>query len=140
MIMTTPLELVERHYRNVSTANFDGEDELFSPDVETVDPGAGTLHGLAAFKGYEAAFQRAFPDGKLVLKSAIEAGNKVAVEGAYTGTHTGAPTGPRGEIPPTQRLLNLEFSDLFETDGSRITRHRIYYDQVQFMSQLGLMQ
>ena len=138
--MTSPLELVKRHYLNVSAANFDAEDELFSPDVETIDPGAGTLHGLQAFKGYEAAFQRAFPDGKLVLKSSIEAGNRVVVEGAYTGTHTGPLSGPRGEIAPTQRPLNLEFSDLFETDGERITRHRMYYDQVQLMSQLGLMQ
>ena len=29
---------------------------------------------------------------------------------------------------------------VFEIDGSRITRHRVYYDQVQFMSQLGLVQ
>ncbi|HEY3063307.1 MAG TPA: ester cyclase [Chloroflexota bacterium] len=137
--MTSPLELVKQHYVNVSAADFDAEDEIFSADVETIDPGAGTLHGLQAFKAYEAAFQRAFPDGKLVLKSAIEAGTKVAVEGAYTGTHSGPLTGPRGEIPPTNRPLNLDFSDLFETDGDRITRHRIYYDQVQFMSQLGLM-
>src|SRR5207253_705282 len=114
--MNSPLELVKRHYLNVSASNFDGEDELFSPDVETIDPGAGTLRGLQAFKGYEAGLQRAFPDGKLDLKSAIEAGNRVAVEGAYSGTHTGPLTGPRGEIPPTQRLLNLDFSDLFETD------------------------
>ena len=138
--MTSPLELVKRHYQNVSEANFDGEDELFSPEVETIDPGAGTLRGLQAFKGYEAAFQRAFPDGKLVLKSAVEAGNRVAVEGVYIGTHTGPLSGLRGEITPTQRPLNLDFSDLFETHGDRITRHRIYYDQVQFMSQLGLMQ
>src|SRR6266852_8778291 len=138
--MSRLLALVEQHYRNVSSANIDAEDELFSPDVETIDPGAGTLRGLPAFKMYEEGFQRAFPDGKLVLKSAIEAGNKVAVEGAYTGTHTGPLRGPKGEIPPTNRPLNLEFSDLFEIDGSRITRHRIYYDQVQFMSQLGLMQ
>jgi predicted ester cyclase len=138
--VTSPLELVKKHYANVAAANFDGEDELFSPDVETIDPSAGTLRGLAAFKGYEAAFQRAFPDGKLVLKSAIEAGNMVAVEGAFTGTHSGSLSGSRGEIPPTNRQLNLDFSDLFETDGDRITRHRIYYDQVQLMSQLGLAQ
>jgi hypothetical protein len=99
--MTSPLELVKRHYLNVSAANFDAEDELFSPDVETIDPGAGTLRGLQAFNGYEAAFQRAFPYGKLVLKSAIEAGTRVAVEGVDTGTHTRPLAGPRGEIPPT---------------------------------------
>ena len=86
------------------------------------------------------AFQRAFPDGKLVLKSAIEAGNNVAVEGVYTGTHTGPLQSPRGDIPATNRALNLDMVDMFEVEGDRITRHRIYYDQVQFMSQLGLMQ
>ena len=137
--MCGPLALVEQHYQNVSSAKIDAEDELFSPDVETIDPGAGTLRGLEAFKMYEQAFQRAFPDGKLVVKSAIEAGNKVAVEGAYTGTHTGPLSGPNGEIPPSNRPLNLDVSDVFEIDGSRITRHRVYYDQVQFMTQLGLM-
>ena len=95
---------------------------------------------MQAFKTYEKSFQRAFPDGKLVLKSSIEAGNKVAVEGAYTGTHTGPLSGPSGDIAPTNRRLNLEFSDVFEIHGNRITRHRIYYDQVQFKVQIGLMQ
>ncbi len=138
--MTSPLELVEQHYRNVSLADINAEDEIFSPDVQTIDPGAGTLVGLDALKTYEQGFQRAFPDSKLVLKSAIQAGNKLAIEGVYIGTHTGPLRSPRGEIPPTNRPLSLEFSDLFEIDGNRITRHRIYYDQVQFMSQLGLMQ
>jgi hypothetical protein len=44
---------------------------------------------------------------------------------------------PHAEIPPTNCPLNLDFSDLFEIDGNRISRHRIYYDQVKFMSQLG---
>src|SRR6266576_2349125 len=117
IIMSSPLELVEQHYRNVSSADIDAEDELFSPDVETVDPGAGTLLGLEAFKMYEQGFQRAFPDGKLVLRSAIESGNKVAVEGAYTGTHTGPLTGPRGEIPATQRPLNLVFARLASAES-----------------------
>src|SRR5947208_12572810 len=108
MAMASPLELVGQHYRNVASADIDAEAELFSPDVETIDPGAGTLRGLQAFKTYEKSFQRAFPDGKLVLKSSIEAGNKVAVEGAYTGTHTGPLSGPSGDIAPTNRRLNLE--------------------------------
>lgn len=137
--MVSPRALVEQHYRNVSTANIDADDELFSSEVETVEPSAGRLRGLAAFKDYLQAFQRAFPDGKLVLKSAIEAGNKVAVEGVYVGTHSGPLQSPRGEIPATNRALNLDMADVFEVEGDRIVRHRVYYDQVQFMSQLGLM-
>src|SRR5258708_12230397 len=124
--MSSPLELVEQHYRNVSSADIDAEDELFSPDVETVDPGAGTLLGLTAFKMYEEGFQRAFPDGKLVLKSAIEAGNKVAVEGAYTGTHTGPLRGPNGEIPPTNPPPNLDFPYLFDINGTPTHKPHLY--------------
>ncbi|MDE3076414.1 MAG: ester cyclase [Chloroflexota bacterium] len=136
--MSTPLALVEQHYRNVSNGQIDAEDQLFSPAVETLDPSAGTLPNLEAFKAYERAFQRAFPDGKLVLESAIQQGNRVAVEGAFTGTHTGPLASPQGEIPATNRAVNLRVSDIFEVSGELITKHRIYYDQVQLLSQLGL--
>ena len=85
--MAGPLALVEQHYRNVSSAAIDAEDELFSPDVETIDPGAGTWR-----------------------------------EPAY-------------QSPPQPGFFGP-----FEITGNRITRNRIYYDQVQFMSQLGLVQ
>jgi hypothetical protein len=44
-----PLTLVDQHYRYVSSANIDAEDEAFSPDVQTLDPGAGTLRRPQAF-------------------------------------------------------------------------------------------
>ena len=131
--------VVQKHYDNVSSANFDAEDELFDSNVDTVDPGAGTIQGIEAFKAYERGFHQAFPDGRLTMKSAISSGNRIAVEGSFTGTHTGPLASPTGEIPPTNRTLDLAFSDIFEAEGERITRHRIYYDQVSFLAQLGLM-
>ena len=131
--------IVEQHYRNVASADYAAEDAIFSPDVVTVDPGAGTLEGLPAFKAYEEVFHRAFPDGRLVLKSAVEAGSTVAAQGVFVGTHAGPLAGPAGEIPPTHRKLELPFADFFEIENGRIVSHRIYYDQVAFMQQLGLM-
>lgn len=137
--MTDLREIVERHYTNVSTANIDAEDEIFSPNVVTVDPGAGELRGLEAFKGYEFAFHTAFPDGRLVMTSAIEAGNRIAVEGRFVGTHAGPLASPGGEVPATNRPLDLHFTDIFEVENGKIVAHRIYYDQMAFMAQLGLL-
>ncbi|PZS03567.1 MAG: DUF4440 domain-containing protein [Chloroflexi bacterium] len=131
--------LVERHYENFATANIAAEDEIFGPNVVTVDPGAGTVEGLDAFKAYEEGFRRAFPDGRLNLNSAIEGGNSVTVEGTFTGTNTGPLASPAGEIPATGRKLELPFADFFEVESGKITRHRIYYDRMTFMHQLGLI-
>jgi predicted ester cyclase len=130
--------LVEKHYENVADGRFDREDDIFNSDVVTVEPGAGTIHGLEGFKQYEQAFRRAFPDGRLRLESAVEEGGHIVVEGRFTGTHAGPLAGPAGEIPPTHRPLDLAFADVFEVVGDRVTKHRLYYDQVSFMSQLGL--
>lgn len=136
--MTSLKSLVETHYENMATANMARELEIFAPDVVTVEPG-GTIHGIDDFLAHERVFQRAFPDAHVVPRSFTEAGNRIAVQGAFVGTHTGPLASPAGEIPPTNRGLELLFGDFFEVNDGRITHHEIYYDQVSFMAQLGLM-
>jgi steroid delta-isomerase-like uncharacterized protein len=137
--MTNLRELVERHYENVSTVNIESENDIFHPDVVTIDPAAGEMRGLEAFKAYERSFHTAFPDGRLVLTSAIESDGRIAVEGSFVGTHTGPLVSPAGELPATNRSLNLAMSDFFETRDGKIVAHRIYYDQTSLLAQLGLL-
>src|SRR6266542_2857596 len=139
MVMSDLKSLIEQHYENVSTGNIDAERELFSADVVVTEPAAGTLRGLDAFLAYERAFPAAFPDGRLELKSSIELGNTIAVEGIYSGTHTGPLVGAGGTVPATNRRVELPFAEVNEVEGGRITRHAIYYDQMVFLAQLGLM-
>ncbi|HEX2158063.1 MAG TPA: ester cyclase [Actinomycetes bacterium] len=131
--------LIERHYRNLSTGDVAAEDALFSPDVVTVEPAAGTIQGLDAFKAYVQAFRTAFPDGQHRLTSIVESGSLVAAEGTFTGTQQGPLVGAGGELPPTGRQVEFSFADFFEVEGGRIVKHRLYYDQVTFRTQLGLM-
>ena len=131
--------LVERHYQNLSTGEVAGEDALFSPEVVTVEPAAGTIRGLDAFKAYAQAFRTAFPDGQHRLTSVVESGSLVAAEGTFTGTQQGPLSGPGGELPPTGRQVEFSFADFFEVEGGRIVRHCLYYDQVTFLTQLGLL-
>ncbi|MHB8646226.1 MAG: ester cyclase [Thermomicrobiales bacterium] len=139
--MSVLRSLVERHYEQFANNDWDTATaaEIFSPDVETIDPGAGTMRGIEAFKAYGAAFHKAFPDGRLNLDSAVESGDTIAVEGRFTGTHTGPLAGPSGDVPPTGRKLDLPYCDVFQVKDGRITAHHVYYDQITFMTQLGLM-
>jgi ketosteroid isomerase-like protein len=63
----------------------------------------------------------------------------VVVEGVYTGTQTGVLSGPGGDVPPSGRRLELPYCDVFEAEAGRIVSHHVYYDQVLFARQMGLV-
>jgi ketosteroid isomerase-like protein len=129
---------IERFYEYFGAGDLDGAVTLFDPDIESVAPGA-RLSGIEAFRGYGEVFKRAFPDSRMITIAAIESGDMVAIEGVYTGTHTGTLSTPQGEVPPTGRAISLPYCDLFRFDGTRVVSHHVYYDQVTFLTQLGLM-
>jgi hypothetical protein len=46
---------------------------------------------------------------------------------------------PAGEIAPTHKALNGRAVQIFRVEGETIAATRLYFDQVQVMTQLGLM-
>ncbi len=138
--MTSPLELVEQHYRNVSSADIDAEDELFSPtwkqSILAPESCLAWKHPRCMSRGSSVRSPTASSSSNQPLRPVTRLPSRAPTPG-LTPAHCVVRS---VRYPPTNRPVNLEFSDLFEIDGNRITRHRIYYDQVQFMSQLGLMQ
>ena len=132
-------ELVKGYYDAFNRGDLDEAARAFSPDIETIEPGAGTRRGVDQWKAYGAGFKRAMPDARLNFKSAVEQGNTIAVEGTFTGTHTGPMLTPAGEIPPTGRSLDLPYLDVFTVEDGLLATHRVYYDQITMLSQLGLM-
>ncbi len=137
--MSTLRSLVEKHYQQINTQDNSTLLEVFSPDVETTAPGAGTMRGLEPFAAYGQAFYTAFPDGRIHLKTVVESGDTIMVEGNFTGTNTGRMAGPAGDIPPTGRQIDLPFCDVFQARDGRFMGHRLYFDQVIMLTQLGLM-
>lgn len=69
----------------------------------------------------------------------LEAGDAIAVEGTFVGTHTGPMQGPGGTVAPTGRRLELPFADFFTVREGTVVEHHIYYDQLGFLAALGLM-
>lgn len=137
--MSEARELVEQHNRIFNERAWTQASQVCSPDVVMVEPSAGTVHGLEAFIGYAQGFAQAFPDSRLKVDTLIEAGNRVVVEGAYTGTHTGPLASPNGTVPPTGLTLTLPYCEVFEVSAGRIASKHVYYDQMTFAAQLGLL-
>ena len=67
-------------------------------------------------------------------------GEYVVEEARYVGTHTGSLRSPDGvEVPPTGKQFDFPFVGVFRVQGGKIRSIRIYYDQIELFTQLGLM-
>jgi hypothetical protein len=63
----------------------------------------------------------------------------VVLEGAWIATHTGPLLTPGGEVPPTGRTINLPFAATMRVDGEHVASMHVYFDQLAFLDQLGLV-
>jgi ketosteroid isomerase-like protein len=88
--------LVEQFYNQFNSGDLDKAMELFAPDVVTVEPLLGRTEDRDVWRNYDEAFRRACPDAQLVVRSAVEEADRVAVEGTLVGTFTETLDGPAG--------------------------------------------
>ena len=114
---------------------------LYDENVEWEAPGGARISGLKDLKvKYFDALLEAAPDRASVVDVLFAEGDLVAEEGRYTGTHTGTWRSPDGiEIPATGKSLDFPFSAIFRVENGKIASIRLYYDQVEVLTQLGLM-
>ena len=132
-------QLIKQHYRNVSQGHIERDRDLMSDDIIHISATAGTVTGIEAFLGFVTVFKQAFPDLHWEMREFIEGSDTVVAEGVFIGTNSGTMVGPRGPIPATGRRVELPFCDIWKVRNGRIIENRIYYDQVTFLAQLGLM-
>jgi steroid delta-isomerase-like uncharacterized protein len=86
------------------------------------------------------AFFRAFPDLEIKQTFVMESGNHVVCEGIMSGTHNGPLASHEGEVPPTGRKVELKLVFILRLSPEGLVEEdRTYFDNAEFMSQLGLM-
>jgi steroid delta-isomerase-like uncharacterized protein len=114
---------------------------LYDENVEWQAPGGARISGVDDLKvKYFDALLEAAPDRTSVVDTLFAEGDLAAEEGRYTGTHTGTWRSPDGvEIPATGKTLDFRFSAVFRVENGTITSIRLYYDQLEVLTQLGLM-
>jgi steroid delta-isomerase-like uncharacterized protein len=114
--------------------------ELYASDAAVVTPDQGELKGGGEVAGWMQPFLTSFPDVKYEPLASWEDGNTAIDEGYLVGTNTGPLQMPTGEtIPATGKRVRMRGCDVATVENGRITSHRFYYDQVEFLTQLGLM-
>jgi predicted ester cyclase len=102
-------------------------------------PGDVHIEGREAATQYAMAWLNAFPDARLTVTNELVSGDWVAQEFTFEGTHEGVLTGPAGEVPATNRRLNGRGVQIFRVESDAVVDTRLYFDQVQILTQLGLM-
>ena len=113
---------------------------MFTEDATYAYPDVPTpLQGREALEALAATFFTAFPDMVLEIRSVVEQGSVVVLEGATRGTFTGPMATADGEVPPTGRSYKAPLVTVCElSDEGLITAAREYYDTAAFAAQLGL--
>ena len=131
-------DVVAQATQAVNDHNEEALAALYSPDAVLEAPDA-RLEGLDAVVGYTSSWLRAFPDAKLTVHNEVSSGDLVAHEFIFEGTHTAPLASPQGEIPATGKRLRGRGADVFRVQNGKIVEEHLYFDQVEVMTQLGLM-
>jgi predicted ester cyclase len=116
----------------------DSDADPWSDDAEMRTPGA-QISGRENVLGFLAVFQEAFPDIRLEIGQLLTEGTAAAAEGTLTGTHSGVLHTPDGDVAPTGRAVRLPWAAVYATDGDTLTSEHLYFDQMDFLGQLGLL-
>jgi steroid delta-isomerase-like uncharacterized protein len=108
-------------------------------DVILEAPGDVHLEGAGASTEYAMSWLRAFPDARVTIDNEIESGDWVVFQFTFQGTHEQPLISPEGEVPATNRQLKGRGVQVNRIEAGKIAEEHLYWDQVQILTQLGLM-
>jgi steroid delta-isomerase-like uncharacterized protein len=133
-------EVMDRVTEATTSGNLDEMRNCYADDATAVTPDQGEIKGADAIVEWFRRFAEAIPDARYEALHAHEAGNTAIDEGFFMGTNTGPLQMPDGEtIPATGKQIRVRGCDVATVENGRITSHRFYFDQMEFLTQLGLV-
>lgn len=116
--------------------DYDRIEGFLDVDCEFVDVATGEVSRgpdaiVDAFRRWEAAF----PDLHVAEVNVVSTEVGAVGEFRARGTHDG----PLGDIPPTGRKVEEQFSVIAEIEDGKLTGFREYYDALTLMTQLRVL-
>lgn len=134
-------ELMDRVTEAVMAGDLDALREIYAPDVVASTPDAGALNGLEAVLEWHRTFIEAFSDLDYRSERALETQECAIDQGDVIGTNTGQLQLPDGQsLPPTGKQITVRSVDIATVADGKIVRHDFYFDQLDMLTQLGLME
>jgi steroid delta-isomerase-like uncharacterized protein len=117
----------------INQGNISILDEAYAPDVvlHTVPETTGAANA----KAYYANYVTGFSDREFTVKETFAQGNKLTKYWVFKGKHTGDFFG----IPATGKTISVEGCTIATIINGKITEERDFFDNLEFLRQLGLM-
>jgi predicted ester cyclase len=134
--MPSARDVIRKHIDAVNGRDSDADP--WAADAEITAPGA-QVSGRDNVIGFLAVFQEAFPDLRLEIEQLLTEGPAAAAEATLKGTHTGVLHTPNGDVAPTGRAAELRWAAVYVTDGETLKSEHLFFDQMDFLGQLGLL-
>ena len=133
-------EVMDRLNRAMESKDKEALASSYAADAVAYTPDQGEIRGRDAITSYLFDLWDAMPDVRYNQTGRHESGNVAIDEGIIIGTNTGPLRMPNGEtMQPTGKELRIRSCDVAAVENGEITSHHFYFDQVEFLSQLGLM-
>lgn len=92
------------------------------------------VRGPDGLEGWLREIVSAFPDFEVTPIDVLAGEEVVMVESTYTLTHEGE----FDDVPPTGREVEMRAMEKLRVEDGYVQEHRLYYDQREFLAQLGL--
>lgn len=127
---------IDTVYGHFNSGDYDAVEPYFAADVETRSPG-GTLKTRDEWRTMGEAFRAAVPDMHHEVVGYYEDGDTILVEGTYSGTQTGPLVTDTGILAASGNAFAFPYVDVFELHEGICVSHRIYWDNLGFLAQLG---
>jgi predicted ester cyclase len=133
-------EVMDRLTTAITTKDAEALKACYAAGAVAYTPDQGEVTGPDAICNYFLQFFEAFPDVDYESAEKNEAGNVAFDEGFILGTNTGPMSLPSGEtLPVTGKQIRVRSCHIGTVENGEIISHRMYFDQVEFLKQLGLM-
>jgi steroid delta-isomerase-like uncharacterized protein len=131
-------EVSDRYTELINAHDAEALGALCHEKVVMTDP-TGEFKGRGEVIDYWRKFFAAFPDLHGRDEFGAESGETAINEWSAEGTNSGPLETPEGTIPATGKRMRLRGVDAMTVRDGLILSHRVYYDQLGLMAQLGLM-
>lgn len=133
------MAVVRSTHAALASGDFEGFKAAIGPNYvrhcQAMPPGLQELHGTEEFFTFLQEFITAVPEYEDTLSQMIADGDRVA----YVSTMTGVQTAPMGGLPATGKEFTLVNIIIQRLENQKIVETWVSWDNVAFLSQLGLM-
>lgn len=131
--------LLEKNLERWNAKDEAGWSSLFTGNATLAGPGGLRGSGPEIVSTFYHLWQDSFPDNRCRTIRIVDGGGSGVVEAVFEGTHTAVLRAPSGDIAPTGRAVSVPFVNVCDFAGDQVTDFVLYFDQVELLTQLGLV-